>query len=137
MYKEGRQIESFHRLMDDPESLAEVIQSLLSGAYEALEFRPHHPLQTEPASAHSCASVDNLPGRIPSEGEPMEPSRSGHAILFLWHPGTKDRFSGYGLVLTALHLVGLLMVDRPEPVDANWLETIERTFGSYQLSAMT
>ena len=29
------------------------------------------------------------------------------------------------------------MVDRPEPVDANWLETIERTFGSYQLTAMT
>ena len=67
----------------------------------------------------------------------MEPSRSGHAILFLWHPGTTDIFSGYGLVLAPSHLVGLLMVDRPEPVDANWLETIERTFGSYQLSAMT
>ena len=67
----------------------------------------------------------------------MEPSRSGHAILFLWHPGTTDIFSGYGLVVAPAHLVGLLMVDRPEPVDANWLETIERTFGSYQLSAMT
>ena len=67
----------------------------------------------------------------------MEPSRSGHAILFLWHPGTTDIFSGYGLVVAPAHLVGLLMVDRPEPVDANWLETIERTFGSYQLTAMT
>ena len=67
----------------------------------------------------------------------MEPSRSGHAILFLWHPGSRDIFSGYGLVVAPAHLVGLLMVDRPEPVDANWLETIERTFGSYQLSAMT
>jgi hypothetical protein len=67
----------------------------------------------------------------------MEPSRSGHAILFLWHPGTKDRFSGYGLVLAPSHLVGLLMVDRPEPVAVNWLETIERTFGSYELAAMT
>ena len=35
------------------------------------------------------------------------------------------------------HLVGLLMVDRPDPVDANWLATIERTFGSYELTAMT
>jgi hypothetical protein len=67
----------------------------------------------------------------------MEPARSGHAFLFLWHPGTKDIFSGYGLVLAPAHLVGVLMVDRPEPVDVNWLETIERTFGSYQLTDMT
>ena len=67
----------------------------------------------------------------------MEPSHSGHTILFLWHPGTTDVFSGYGLVIAPAHLVGLLMVDRPEPVDANWLETIERTFGSYELTAMT
>lgn len=67
----------------------------------------------------------------------MEPSRSGHAILFLWHPGSKDIFSGYGLLVSPAHLVGLLMVDRPDPVDANWLEMIDRTFGSYELTAMT
>ena len=55
VYKEGRQIESLTVSWMTRESLAEVIQSLLSGAYEALEFRPHHPLRTEPASAHSCA----------------------------------------------------------------------------------
>ncbi len=58
-------------------------------------------------------------------------------ITFLWHPGTKDIFSGYGLVLEPAHMVGLVMVDRPEPVDPAWLATIERAFGSYQLVAMT
>jgi hypothetical protein len=67
----------------------------------------------------------------------MEPSRSGHAFLFLWHPGTADIFSGYGLVVAPAHLVGLLMIDRPDPVDPSWLAMIERTFGSYQLTAMT
>lgn len=67
----------------------------------------------------------------------MEPSRSGHAFLFLWHPGTADIFSGYGLVVAPAHLVGLLMVDRPDPVDPSWLAMIERTFDSYQLTAMT
>jgi hypothetical protein len=67
----------------------------------------------------------------------MEPSHRRHAILFLSHPGTTDIFSGYGLVVAPAHLVGLILVDRPEPVDANWLEMVERAFGSYQLTAMT
>jgi hypothetical protein len=67
----------------------------------------------------------------------MEPARSRHALLFLWHPGTNDLFSGYGLVVAPAHLVGLLLVDRPKSVDPNWLATIERTFGSSQLTAMT
>jgi hypothetical protein len=49
------QIESLTVSWMTRESLAEVIQGLLSGAYEELEFRPHHPLRTEPASEHSCA----------------------------------------------------------------------------------
>ena len=65
------------------------------------------------------------------------PSRRNPSPRFLWHPGTRDVFSGYGLVLGPTHLVGLLMVDRPKPVDPSWLETIERAFGSYQLTAMT
>jgi hypothetical protein len=58
-------------------------------------------------------------------------------LRFLWHPGTIDIFSGYGLAVAPAHLVGRILVDRPGPVDANWLETIERAFGSYQLTAMT
>lgn len=34
-------------------------------------------------------------------------------LLYLWHPGTKDIFSGYGLVIAPNHLVGVVMVDRP------------------------
>ncbi len=67
----------------------------------------------------------------------MDAPRSDPELRFLWHPGTADIFSGYGLVLAPGHLAGLLLVDRPEPVDMHWLATIERTFGSYQLTAMT
>jgi hypothetical protein len=67
----------------------------------------------------------------------MESAHRGHAILFLWHPGSQDIFSGYGLVVAPGYLAGLLMVDRPEPVDRDWLATIERVFGSYELTEMT
>jgi hypothetical protein len=59
------------------------------------------------------------------------------ALRFLWHPGTGDLFSGYGLVVKPAHLVGLVMVDRPDPVDPQWLATIQSAFGDYQLVAMT
>ena len=55
VYKDGRQIESLTVSWMTRESLAEVIQGLQDGAYPGVAFRPHHPLQTEPASAHSCA----------------------------------------------------------------------------------
>src|SRR5262249_22756039 len=58
-------------------------------------------------------------------------------ITFLWHPGTTDIFSGYGLVLGPAHVVGLVMVDRPAPVDPGWLAMIHRAWGDYQLVAMT
>jgi hypothetical protein len=35
------------------------------------------------------------------------------------------------------HLVGVVMVDRPRPVAADWLEEIHRTFGGYELVPMT
>ena len=54
VYKEGRQIESLTVSWMTRESLHEVITGLLEGAYPELEFRPHYPLQTEPASEHSC-----------------------------------------------------------------------------------
>jgi len=67
----------------------------------------------------------------------MDSSRHHPGLRFLWHPGTTDTFSGYGLEVAPSHLVGLLMVDRPEPVDPSWLAMLERVFGSYELTQMT
>ena len=64
----------------------------------------------------------------------------GGSLYFLWHPGTKDTFSGYGLTVQSGqkdHLVGLLMVDRPRPVDPLWLAEVESKFGGYELYVMT
>lgn len=61
----------------------------------------------------------------------------GVGVHYLWHPGTRDRFSGYGLFIVPGRLVGLIMVDRPTVADPTWLAEIERTFGSYQLAPMT
>lgn len=58
-------------------------------------------------------------------------------LLYLWHPGTADTFSGYGLVLAPAHLVGAVMIDRPTVADPAWLAEIKATFGTYQLVAMT
>jgi hypothetical protein len=58
-------------------------------------------------------------------------------LLFLWHPGTRDIFSGYGLAIAPLHLIGLMMVDRPRTADPMWLAEIQQTFGSYELVPMT
>ena len=80
------------------------------------------------------------------EGEPplhlpesQERPRRGD-LLFLSHPTAPDTFSGYGLVSQEGrrdHLVGLLMVDRPQPVDPGWLATLEEIYGGYQLLPMT
>ncbi len=64
-------------------------------------------------------------------------SQPGVGLYYLWHPGTRDRFSGYGLLVAPWRLVGLIMVDRPAPADPAWLADIERTFGSYELVTMT
>ena len=58
-------------------------------------------------------------------------------LIFLWHPGTRDYFSGYGLPIAPAHLVGIVMVDRPRVADSTWLEEIGQTFGEYQLVSMT
>lgn len=58
----------------------------------------------------------------------------------LWHPGSEDTVSGYGLAIQPGRndwLVGLLMVDRPQPVDPEWLKEVEATFGSYDLYQIT
>ncbi|SRR5713226_5616920 len=58
-------------------------------------------------------------------------------LLYLWHPGTADTFSGYGLALAPAHLVGIVMIDRPKLAEPAWLQQIKATFGSYQLAVMT
>lgn len=73
------------------------------------------------------------------EGEPhSEVIRPGQ-LYFLTHPGS-DLFSGYGLTThdgRKDRLVGLVMVDRPQPADPNWLAEIERLYGTYELFPMT
>ncbi|UCC54551.1 MAG: hypothetical protein JSV68_11405 [Anaerolineaceae bacterium] len=74
------------------------------------------------------------------EREPPKEKIQNGELFFLWHPGSADTFSGYGLTLQEGSdevLVGLLMVDRPNPVDPRWLEKVETTFGAYQLTQMT
>lgn len=61
-----------------------------------------------------------------------------HKLFYLWHPGTKDIFSGYGLAIGhPSPLVGLIMVDRPNPVDPGWLQELTNRFGDYDLTIMT
>jgi hypothetical protein len=61
-------------------------------------------------------------------------------LYFLAHPGVEGIFSGYRLSTREArndHLVGLLMVDRPRPVDPEWLKEIEEAYGEYRLVPMT
>ena len=72
-----------------------------------------------------------------------EPQREpiGRGELFtLAHPGDANTFSGYGLTLhpdRPDRLVGLLMVDRPQPVDPRWLVAVSATYGECDLYAIT
>ena len=63
--------------------------------------------------------------------------RRERPLIYLWHPNTRDRFSGYGLPIAPAHLVGIIMVDRPHRMDPNWLQDIHRMFGEYELVTMT
>ncbi|MFW6116322.1 MAG: hypothetical protein ACOC6F_01215, partial [bacterium] len=61
-------------------------------------------------------------------------------VFFLSQPGTEATFSGYGLTMqpgTEDLLVGLLMIDRPNPADPEWLAEVEAAFGECELMAMT
>jgi len=74
------------------------------------------------------------------EREPNKEVISRGDLYFLWHPGTENVFSGYGLAVKAgsnEHLVGLLMIDRPPQGVAEWLQTVEEAFGQCELVAMT
>jgi hypothetical protein len=74
------------------------------------------------------------------EREPGKETIGKGELLFLWHPGTEETFSGYGLTTqpgSEEFLVGLLMIDRPQPVDPEWLKEVETAFGECHLTAMT
>ena len=75
-----------------------------------------------------------------TEREPRKEIIAKGDLFFLGHPGTEDTFSGYGLTIQPGNkefLVGLLMVDRPRPVDPDWLQEVEAAFGECQLIEMT
>ena len=74
------------------------------------------------------------------EQEPTKEVINRGDLYFLWHPGSENVFSGYGLAMKVgsnEHLVGLLMIDRPPQGVAEWLQTVEEAFGQYELMAMT
>lgn len=78
--------------------------------------------------------------RLMVEREPRKEVIERGELYFLWHPMTSDIFSGYGLTMQEGrkdHLVGVLMVDRPRPVDPQWLEVIKQVCGNYELVPMT
>ena len=61
-------------------------------------------------------------------------------LFVLWHPGTRFTFSGYGVAVEAGRkdlLVGLVIVDRPQPVSPAWLDRVKWAFGDYELYPMT
>ena len=70
-------------------------------------------------------------GLPPPRPEAREAPQRGD-LYFLWHSGSEDVFSGYGLVVEdgfKDDLAGILMVDRPQPADPKWLKEVEMTFG--------
>ena len=74
------------------------------------------------------------------EREPLRETIGRGELLCLYHPHTSDTFSGYGLTVAPNRpdrLVGLLMVDRPNPADPAWLQNIEEIYGDCQLVPMT
>ena len=74
------------------------------------------------------------------EREPQSERLNRGELLCLYHPGTNDTFSGYGLVMQddwPGHLTGILMVDRPFPADPTWLHRIYNAYDECDLVPMT
>ena len=51
--------------------------------------------------------------------------------------GTRNQFSGYGLLVGSWQLVGIILVDCLKPIIPSRLAESQRTFGGYRLAAMT
>lgn len=74
------------------------------------------------------------------EREPQRETIGRGELLCLYHPHTRDTFSGYGLTVMpnrSDRLVGLLMVDRPNGADPAWLLELEAIYGDCLLVPMT
>ena len=74
------------------------------------------------------------------EREPRKETIDKGELFFLGHPGSEQTFSGYGMTMQSgseEFLVGLLMIDRPRPVDPDWLKEVRARFGEYKLVPMT
>ena len=74
------------------------------------------------------------------EREPRKEIINQGELFFLWHPGTDDTFSAYGLTMypgVPDILSGLLVIDRPTPADPEWLKDVKATFGPLHLVPMT
>jgi hypothetical protein len=74
------------------------------------------------------------------EREPITETIGRGELLFLSHPNQEVMFSGYGLTVEDGRpdlLVGLIMVDRPNQADPEWLEQISELFGECDLLPMT
>jgi hypothetical protein len=59
-------------------------------------------------------------------------------LFFPLHPG-QVQFSGYGLAMepgSVGHLVGMLMVEQPQPASPAWLQTLAETYGRCELYPM-
>ncbi len=69
----------------------------------------------------------------------MKNSIERGSLYCLWCPG-QGTFPGYGLTVEPDrkdHLAGLLMVDRPQPADPDWLLQVALAFGEALLFPMT
>ena len=74
------------------------------------------------------------------ERESRKESIATGDLFFLWHPGTGDTFSGYGISMYPRMsdvLTGLLMIDRPSPASPEWLQEVQTTFENFHLVPMT
>ncbi len=74
------------------------------------------------------------------EMEPRREALSRGELYYLYHPGTDNVHSGYGLAPDSERpgqLVGLLMVDLPQPADPLWLRSVANTYGECPLIPMT
>ena len=74
------------------------------------------------------------------EKEPRREIIERGSLYYLYHPGTDNVHSGYGLTLypnRPEQLVGLLMVDLPQEADPLWLRSVANTYGDCPLIPMT
>jgi len=74
------------------------------------------------------------------EREPRKEPIGKGELLYLCHPDDENNIFGYGLTMEPNnpgYLVGMVNVDRTQPVSAGWLKAIGELYGGYHLFPMT